>query len=123
MTELRGEVATALTDVGITASAFIPEQLYPPIAVVGPGTPYIQPMDFQTFSLSRLKVRMELTLIVSNVINEQTTTELDALITTAVKALCKTHDWALESVGEPGTIAGTSWLGVNITITNRLEVN
>jgi hypothetical protein len=123
LTELREEVATALTDVEIPATSFIPEQIYPPLAVVGPGTPYLQPKDFKTYDLNQLTVRIEVTLIVALVANDQTTKELDELVVTALKALCKTHDWNLENVGEPGFIQGTNFFGVNITITNRLEVN
>jgi hypothetical protein len=124
LTEMRDEVAEALTDAGFTAAAFIPEQINTfPMALVGPGTPYIQPRDFKTFDGKNYTVRLEVTLIVALVVNDETTKQLDGLVVDALKATCLTHDWNLEQVGEPGVIQGTNLFGVNMTITNRLEVN
>ena len=120
--ELRQEVATALTAAGIQASAFMPEVIDPPIALVGPASTYVQPVEFKTFKAGAFGVSLEVTLIAAIGINEVTTTQMDEFIETALRALCVDHDWQLVSVNEPGTLEGTNYLATNITINNRLEV-
>jgi hypothetical protein len=123
LTAMRDEVTTALTEAGIKAAAFIPAQINEfPMALVGPGSPYIEPPDFKTFDGKNYKARLEVTLIVSQVVNDVTTKQLDELVLNALIAVCYEHDWTLENVGEPGVIQGANLFGCNITITNRLEV-
>lgn len=124
LAESKADVVEALEAQGIPSSPFMPENIYPPIALMGAGSPYIEPESFEKFKPGKYTVRLEITLVTALTVNEQTVSDCDDLIEKALSALNVLKDWNIESVSEPGILANTSsMLAVNIIITNRLEVN
>lgn len=120
---MRQEIADALNGAGIQARPFLGEVIDPPIALVGPGSPYVEDPDKKTFKVGTFKVRLEITLVAATAVNEETTAQLDSLIEDVLRVCCVEQDWNLEGIQEPGTLPGSGWLATNITITNKLEVN
>lgn len=94
LTRERQWVADVLTDAGIPATPHVPARPNPPVAMVLPGNPYIEPGD--TFDTRRLHLVVQ--IVVGSADNAAVTVALDGYVATALDAL----DAALVNVEQVG---------------------
>ena len=92
----RTDVAQMLAAAGLTAYAAVPDRVVPPLAMVVPGSPYLE--DGQTIGAKRL--HLDIWLIPGNGENEAITDALDEQIMQAVTVL-EAHDITVENVSQP----------------------
>lgn len=112
---VRQEIAVQLAGAGVSVHEWIPARVTTPAAIVEPGSPYME--QGQTFA--EFLVRMNVVLLAAAASNEVATTELDALICTAIDAL---DTFEIESVDTPNgfDINGAQYLGARLTlVTNK----
>lgn len=114
----RADVATVLTAAGLNAVYSIPDRITPPVAVIMPGSPYVEDGTTYTNNLIRLVVRV----ITNAASNEVMADDLDAAISSALIALSP-DQWNV-SVSEPfALVVGTAeFPAADITITNWITL-
>lgn len=118
LTQTRMDVADTLTAAGLNAVDTIPERITPPVAVIMPGSPYVEDGTTFTNTLIRLVVRV----ITANATNETMANQLDDAIADTLIAL-KADQWNV-SVDEPFVLAvqNAEFPAADITITNWIEI-
>ena len=105
MTELRDmrdTIAAALDAVlaplGARAYPYLPNRLNPPLALVQPGDPYLEPNATAGFAVGSWTIRHEVILLVAPGDNDKQADSLDALLEAALVPLV---DHGITSVGQP----------------------
>lgn len=119
LTALRQEAADALTAVGITASAYIPGRFVPPIAVVAPGSPYIETGG----TYCQHTVNLSILLVSQTATNETSSEALDEQIAQALVAL-EDAGFDLTEVSQPGAFNANNadYLSAFLNITKNIEI-
>ncbi|SNS41584.1 hypothetical protein SAMN06309944_0164 [Micrococcales bacterium KH10] len=118
LNDIRTGIVQALEAAGIQAFDHLPERLNPPVAVLVPGSPYLEAGDvFGTH-----KVRYTVALVAGNATNDMATKALDELIETAVTALWDTAD--LERAGDVYTYQANNgqYLAVDLEISDVIRI-
>lgn len=105
LTKLRDEITAALAWAGIKSIPFLPDRLDPPLALVQPGSPYIEPSMTSRPGALAWKLHHEVVLLVSPGDKRSQTVSLDALIEDALVAIAH---FGVDQVGQPYVLqAGT----------------
>lgn len=117
LSETRQDVAGVLTDAGLNAVYTTPDRVTPPVAVVRPGSPYVEEGD----TFKDWLVRLTITVITASATNETAMNSLDDSICEAIEAV-RADQWSC-TVGEPyALLIGTAeYPACDITITNWIE--
>jgi len=105
----REELRLLLGAAGVTVYDHIPERVVPPVALLEPGSPYMQQGD----TFCDFTVNMNVVLLVGQGRNEVGTVDLDELICEVLDAV---DTWDLVSVEQPAAfdMNNTTYLGVRI---------
>lgn len=122
LTQVRDELATLLTKQGLSAKSYLPERPDPPVAVVSPGSPYLESGG----SFGSFTAKFTVLLLVRTGTNEKSTEALDAMLARAVIAVSGS-ELKLAAVDQPALIKvnNADYLGVtmDVTWTGYLEVD
>lgn len=112
--QLRAQLAGELDGQGITPVTFVPERPQPPLAVIAPGSPYVQQGD--TFGV--YKVAFDIVLMTPKATNEAETIDLDAMIAMTVGAIAESQTFYLSQIGQPiyGELRSTTCYTVVIEV-------
>lgn len=78
ITASRAEYALALTALGLKVSSFIPERIVPPMVVLSPGSPYLEPVTID----GEFTMRLEVMVIAAHAVNAKATELLDKALET-----------------------------------------
>lgn len=78
ITASRAEYALALTALGLKVSSFIPERIVPPMVVLSPGSPYLEPVTVD----GEFTMRLEVMVIAAHAVNAKATELLDKALET-----------------------------------------
>lgn len=97
LSELRTALAACMSDAGLPVSETLPGRFTPPIAVLVPGSPYIDEAD----TYGAFTVRHDVVVISGIGDNESVTKRLDELIANTVGAVTDSHEFYLESAAQP----------------------
>jgi hypothetical protein len=113
----RNELRLLLGAAGVEVHAHIPERVVPPVALLEPGSPYMEQGD----TFCDFIVRMNVVLLVRNGDNDVATAELDALICLAVDAV---DTWDVQQVEQPAAfdMNGATYLGARVTLRSDREL-
>jgi len=118
LTKLRDEITAAVAAAGIRSIAFLPDRLDPPLALVQPGSPYIEPSTTSRPGAQRWKVNHEVVLLVAPGDKRPQTVSLDSLIEDALGALVP---FGVVQVGQPYSLQigtnGPSYFAARIQLT------
>lgn len=120
---LRGDLDTVLEAAQIRTETHLPERVTPPLAIIGAGSPYVEPGDtFGTFA-----VRFTIFLVAARAANETATDELDAMVLKAVDAIMGAGGWGVARVDQPSMLEanGAHYLStaMDVITQQRLEVD
>ena len=121
LTQLRTEVAAALTGAGIRAVEYVGETITPPCAVVVPGQPYlVWPTRTNGIPFGHVQVNVDVLLLVAPEAAKSAASRIDQLVEDALGALDE-HD--VVSASRPGevTLRGTKLVGAALTIQQITE--
>ena len=124
LTEIRTEIAELLTEAGIKAREYVPDNANPPLALVVPADPWITTSEANTRLQFPFKVTTLVVLIGGKASNKAAQTNIDSMVQTALVAL---DDWEVTQVTAPMelSIKGIQFSGVVMTLetdTNMKEV-
>lgn len=113
----RALLAQQLVSAGVTVSDHVPERINPPLAVIEPGTPYVQ--AGQTFT--EFEVRYQVILLAATAANQVASSELDRLIVAVLDAV-DTFD--LDQVDQPSQFdtGSAQFLGTRLTFSTHSEL-
>lgn len=118
LTALRDAITAAITAAGIPAVAYLPDRLNPPLALVQPGSPYIEPSTTSRPGAQRWKVHHEVVLLVAPGDKRHQTVSLDSLIEDSLVALVP---FGIDQVAQPYSLQlgtnGPSYFAARITLT------
>lgn len=122
LTELRGDVKTALANAGgmpagFKALEYIGESITTPCAVVVPGQPYIEyPNGDGTLTFGGRRVNVDVLLLTSREAAKTAANLADQLIEAAMSALDGEFD--VKAVSRPGVVrhSGSKFIGSVLTI-------
>lgn len=121
LSQLRADVAEALTAAGLPARTAMPERPAPPLAVVLPGSQYLaQPDEANTFCTS-FTVTLDVLLVMAKGSNQAALEALDAAIVTTVIALGGFSVAAVEPM-RLNLNAGQEHLAAVVTLTREIEI-
>ena len=113
----RDELALLLTSAGVSVHSYIPERITPPVAVIEPGSPYME--EGTTFC--EFQVRFNVVLLAAHATNENATNHLDQAICDIID---KVDTFDLEGVEQPLAFeAGTaSYLGTRLSFVTEKDL-
>ncbi len=114
----RAELQLLLGAAGVTVYDHIPERVVPPVALLEPGSPYMEQGD----TFCDFIIRFNCVLLVANGTNDKATETLDQLICEAVDAV---DTWDAVTVEQPNPfeVNGATYLGVRIQFRSDRELN
>lgn len=118
ITASRQEYALALTSAGIKVSAVIPERIIPPVVVIAPGSPYLEP----TTVADGWIMRLELMVIAMTAVNVKATESLESALEALILA---NPDYArIQSIGQPYALQtnNTEFLAANVSVDIRITI-
>lgn len=112
--EIREALTSVLQDVSAPVVRVLPARFTPPIAVLVPGSPYVESGD--TFASSR--VRHTVVLIVGSSNSSTASDRLDELIGQTLEAVVASPGFCLDSIDQPAlyTHSGNEFLSCAVNI-------
>lgn len=112
--DIRAAVVQALEPVGIPVSATLIGRFNPPIAVLVPGSPFVDAGD----TYGSFMVRHEVIIIVGVGTNEHVVTSLGDYVSKVVTAIGASDGLFLEQVSQPGLYqhGGNEYLSVVVSV-------
>lgn len=119
ITASRAEYALALTALGLKVSAFIPERVVPPIVILSPGSPYLEPdlLDRKQFMM-----RLDVMVIAAHAVNVKASELLDKAVETILNG--NPGYSIISSVGQPYALQtnNAEYLAANISVNLRITL-
>jgi hypothetical protein len=119
ITASRAEYALALTALGLKVSSFIPERVVPPIVILSPGSPYLEPvlLDRKEFTM-----RLDVMVIAAHAVNVKATELLDKAIETIL--LGNPAYAIISNVGQPYALQtnNAEYLAANLSVNLRITL-
>lgn len=115
---VKAELALTLQEAGLDVYDYVPERVTPPVVVIRPGSPYIEPGSVG----SCYDVNLELVIVAGFATNETTTDDLDDLIEQTLAAL--PGDAGVGSVAQPYLLAmnGNDHLATTINVDLTISI-
>jgi hypothetical protein len=119
ITASRAEYALALTALGLKVSSFIPERIVPPVVVIAPGTPYLEPT---LLDRGEWMMRLELMVIAATAVNAKATELLDKALETLLNG--NPAYSIITSVGQPYALQtnNAEYLAANVSVNLRITL-
>lgn len=114
----KAELALTLQSAGLDVYSYIPARVTPPVIVIRPGSPYVQPASVgQEFI-----VNLDLQVIAGTADNESSSDDLDDLIEAAINAL--PADAGLKDVSTPYALLanGNDYLAATIGLDLQISI-
>jgi hypothetical protein len=119
ITASRAEYALALTALGLKVSSFIPERVVPPIVILSPGSPYLEPvlLDRKEFTM-----RLDVMVIAATAVNAKASELLDKAIETIL--LGNPAYAIISSIGQPYALQtnNAEYLAANLSVNLRITL-
>jgi hypothetical protein len=114
--QARQELKVLLASCGATVYEYVPARIAPPVAIIEPGSPYLQNGDVFT----RLETRFNIVALVYGE-NDTATDDLDQLVMNIVDAV---DPWDLHDVEQPAKYEynGASYLGARISLSAEKDL-
>lgn len=118
ITASKAEYALALTELGLKVSSFIPERFVPPVVILSPGSPYLEPANLAETWLMRL----ELMVVASVATNTKATEQLEKAL--AIVMAGNPEYARITSVGQPYALQtnNAEYLAANIAVDLHITI-
>lgn len=112
--EARGAVETLLNDAGFNVSAFVPERITPPVAVMEPSSDWVVSGDV----FGAYRIGFDVTLITRTASNAKVTDEIDQMLDELIVAVSSAAGFYCGSAGKPFdmNVNGADYYAVSVTI-------
>ena len=112
------EFALVLDEAGLRVLDYIPERVTPPIVIVAPGSPYLEPASIN----GEFKLNLEVTCVASMATNKQASEKLDALVADLLNALPGYAQ--MDNVSKPFELVanGASYLASTVNIELQITI-
>jgi hypothetical protein len=118
ITASRAEYALALQALGLRVSSFIPERIVPPVVVLSPGSPYLEPVTVD----GSWTMRLDVMVIAATAVNAKASELLDK----AVETILNGHPAyaRISSVGQPYALQtnNAEYLATNLAVDLRITL-
>ena len=118
ITASRAEYALALHALGLKVSSFIPERIVPPMVILSPGSPYLEPVTVD----GSWTMRLEVMVIAAPAVNAKATELLDK----ALQTILNGHpSYArISNVGQPYALQtnNAEFLAANLSVDLRITL-
>lgn len=107
----------------VPVSDFVPEVILPPVAFVGPGSPYIEG-NFEGMNFGESKVNLTITLVVEPGTNSPQANALDDLIVKTVGFIESQPDLYIDEVDRPAAVQlnGQRYLGCLVNLSRIVRL-
>ena len=107
----RDELRLLLGTTGVRVETVVPGRVTPPVAVIEPGTPYME----QGETFDDFAVRFNVVLFAASADNLESTDQLDQLVCDVIDAV---DTWVVEGVDQPSAfdVNGSLFLGTRIAL-------
>ena len=118
--EARAALETLLDDAGFNVSAFVPERITPPIAVIEPAGDWIVSGDtYGTF-----RVAFDVTLITQTASNAKVTDEIDQQVDDFLNAIADASGFYCGSASAPTylSVQNADFLSVTLTVYQNTQL-
>ncbi|MFD1505262.1 hypothetical protein FE374_09365 [Georgenia yuyongxinii] len=112
LTDHRTTLAAALSGAGLQVEAHLPERINPPVAILTPGTPYLEGGD----TYGSYTLRFTVLLVTPTAANATATTVLDELIVKAVAGVEGADGFGLERVDQPAMLQANNAQYMSTTV-------
>lgn len=118
--EARGALETLLDDAGFNVSAFVPERITPPIAVMEPAGDWIVSGD--TFGVFR--IGFNVTLVTQTASNAKVTDELDQMVDDLLDAVASASGFYASQVSAPSllSVQNAEFYSTTITVYQNTQL-
>lgn len=112
--EARSALETLLDGAGFNVSAYVPERITPPIAVMEPSSDWVQSGDV----FGAYRIGFDVTLITQTASNAKATDEVDQMVDDLLDAVGAAAGFYCGSVGAPSALQANNaeYLSVSVTI-------
>jgi hypothetical protein len=119
ITASRAEYALALTALGLKVSSFIPERIVPPVVILSPGSPYLEPV---LLDRSEYMMRLDLMVIAATAVNSKASELLDKALETLLNG--NPAYSIISSVGQPYALQtnNAEYLAANVSVNLRITL-
>lgn len=119
ITASRAEYALALTALGLKVSSFIPERIVPPVVVLSPGSPYLEPV---LLDRKEYMMRIDLMVIATHAVNVKASEQLDKALETILNG--NPAYSIISSVGQPYALQtnNAEYLAANVSVNLRITL-
>jgi hypothetical protein len=116
--EAKEALATVL-NAAVTTVDHIPARIVPPVAIISPGSPYLE--DGNTFG--KLSVRLEVSIVAPTKANDTSTDQLDSLIEDVLVALYN-NKYGVESVSQPYAMetGNATYLAATVSVNTLIQL-
>lgn len=116
----RAALETLFDDAGFNVSAFVPERITPPMAIITPSGDWVQ--SGETFGSFR--IGFDVTLLTQTASNAKVTDELDQMTDDAISAVTNAAGFYCGSVGAPSYLdaQNAQFLSVALTVYQNTQL-
>lgn len=116
----RAALETLFDSAGFTVSAFVPDRITPPLAIITPSGDWVTGGD--TFGLFR--IGFEVTLVTQTASNARVTDELDQMVDDAIAAVTRASGFYCGSVGSPSylDVQNAQFLSAAMTVYQNIKL-
>jgi hypothetical protein len=118
--QARGALETLFDNAGFNVSAFVPERITPPIAVIAPSGDWVQSGD----TFGSFRVGFDVTLITPTASNAKVTDELDQMVDDALDTVSGAAGFYASQVSAPTllSVQNAEFLSTTITIYQNTQL-
>lgn len=122
LTDVRTAIVAVLTSAGFKSVEYVGETIVPPVAVVVPGNPYIDP-EAENVEFGHVAVNTNVLIIGSRGTNKTQASEIDGLVWDAYIALADAG-YDLGEVASPGQVQlnGSVFIGAVISVQHTIKL-
>ena len=112
--EARAALETLFATAGFTVSAFVPDRITPPMAIITPAGDWVASGE----AFGSFRIGFDVTLVTQTASNAKVTDELDQMVDDAVEAVTNAAGFYCGSVGSPSYLdtQNAQFLSVAMTV-------
>lgn len=116
----RAALETLFNNAGFNVSAFVPDRITPPLAIIAPSGDWVTGGD--TFGMFR--IAFDVTLVTQTASNAKVTDELDQMVDDAIAAVTTATGFYCGSVGSPSylSVQNAEFLSASMTVYQNIKL-
>lgn len=116
----RAALETLFTTAGFTVSAFVPDRITPPVAIIVPSGDWVQSAD----NFAQFRIGFDVTLVTQTASNAKVTDELDQMVDDAIAAVTNAVGFYCGTVGAPSylSVQNAEFLSVTMTVYQNIKL-